>query len=120
MALRWDFREKSGIVTEKLRDGSSASFNFYEGNALMIVPHEFTDEDGVERYDMRWFFIGEDHAKNCLGIAKGHENMFGPDGITSLTIYRDHCRYWKKLVNLFTRAFPGITILISASAPDHE
>ena len=119
MALCWDFTKKAGIVTEKLQDGSSASFNFYEGNALMIVTNEFT-EDGVERYNMRWFFIGDDHAKNCLGITKGHENMFGPGGITSLSIYRDNCRQWKKLVDYFTRAFPGITILLSASAPDHE
>ena len=122
MALQWDFREKAGTVTESVR-GNSFTFPFYEGNALMIVTHEFVDEsDGQEKYDMRWFFIGVDHAKNCLGLSKGHDNMFGSDGVTNLTIYRANCRQYLKLVELFTKAFPGVTVTLLPDDPDakHE
>lgn len=118
MALRWDFKQKAGIVTE--RNGEQeVTHNFYEGNALMIVTHEY-EKDGVEYYDMLWFFVGEDHAKNCLGLTKGHDNMFGQDGIARLTIYREHCRQWKKLIDLFTRAFPKIAIEILDAEPATE
>ena len=118
MALQWDFKRKSGTVTEK-RGEREVTFNFYEGNALMIVPYEY-EKDGEGYYDMQWFFIGEDHAKNCLGLSKGHDNMFGADGITRLTIYREHCRQWKKLVDLFTRAFPNIAIEMRNTEPEAQ
>lgn len=118
MALRWDFKEKSGTVTE-MRDEHEVTFNFYEGNALMIVTHEY-ENDGEQYYDMQWFFIGEDHAKNCLGLSKGHDNMFGKNGITRMTIYRSHCRQWKKIVDLFSKAFPQIVIELRETEPIAE
>lgn len=118
MALNWSFKEKAGTVTE-IRDGNEVTFNFYEGNALMIVTHEY-EQDGEQYYNMQWFFIGEDHAKNCLGLSKGHDNMFGENGIARLTIYRAHCRQWKKIIDLFTRAFPNIMIEVLAAEPDAE
>ena len=118
MALQWSFKEKAGTVTE--RNGEhEVTHNFYEGNALMIVTHEY-EKDSEQYYDMLWFFIGEDHAKNCLGLSKGHYNMFGKDGITRLTIYRAHCRHWKKIIDLFTRAFPKIVIELQESEPNME
>lgn len=118
MALNWSFKEKAGTVTER-RGDQEVTFNFYVGNAFMIVPHEY-EENGEQYYNMQWFFIGEDHAKNCLGLSKGHDNMFGVDGIARMTIYREHCRYWKKIVDLFTRAFPHIAIELLDSEPKAE
>lgn len=117
MALQWSFKEKAGTVTEK-RGDQVVTNNFYEGNALMIVTQEY-ERDGEQFYDMQWFFVGTDHAKNCLGLSKGHDNMFGPDGITHMVIYREHCRYWKDLINLFVKAFPKITIELLDKEP-HE
>ena len=115
MALRWDFNQKAGTVTE-IRGQHEVTFNFYEGNALMIVLHEY-EEDGEGYYDLQWFFCDEEHAKNCLGLVKGKDNMFGEGNINRLTIYRDNCRQWKKLIDLFTKAFPKIKIeLLDARA----
>lgn len=108
MALRWSFKEKAGTVTEII-DGQEYTYNFYEGNALMIVLHEY-EENGEQYYNLHWFFGDEAHAKNCLGLAKGHENMFGENGIARLTIYRTNCRKWKKILDLFVKAFPHIAI----------
>ncbi len=118
MALHWDFKCKAGTVTQ-VQDGREFTHNFYQGNALMIVTHEY-EKDGEQWYDMMWFFVGEDHAKNCLGLSKGYDNMFGPDGITRLTIYRDHCSEWLRIVKLFTKAFPHIAIDLRDTAPDKE
>ena len=122
MALQWSFSEKAGTVTE-IRGEHSYTFNFYEGNALMIVTHEFV-EDGEERYNLQWFFADELHAKNCLGLTKGHDNMFYDGTITSMTIYRAHSHNWKKIIDLFVQAFPQIRIELldvePGAVPDAE
>lgn len=114
MALRWDFKAKAGTVTQ-INGEKEITLNWYEGNALMIVTNEWKEDNGEEMYSMAWFFIGDDHAKNCLGLSKGHENMFADSPITKLTIYRDHCRQWLNIVKYFTKAFPDIEITIKTS-----
>lgn len=125
MALHWQWSEKAGTVTQVQtgRDGEKREFvlNFYTGNALMIALYEY-EEDDENCWDMMWFFTGEEHAMNCLGLHKPpagpKENMFGEDGITQLTIYREYCPEWQLLCDLFTRAFPHISITILEKAPD--
>lgn len=116
MALHWDFKEKAGTVTLK-QNGKDITLNWYEGNATMIVLNEWTEDNGEEMWSMAWFFASDDHAKNCLGLARGETNMFGKDAITSLTVYRDHCRGWEKLVKMFAKAFPDIEIRVLAKEP---
>lgn len=120
MALQWSFKEKAGLVTE-VQNGHDFTLPFYVGNAMMIVTYEYTDEDGVDKYDLMWFFTGEEHAKNCLGLQKNlndrQENMFGENGITRLVIYREWCRDWQTLVDLFVKAFPHIVIEIYEQEP---
>ena len=114
MALTWEWNKVSGTITEN-NYGKDVTFNFYEGNAMMIVLQEYTDDEGTDRYDLHWFFCDETHAKNCLGLAKGQENMFEPGQVKCLVIYRDNCRQWEKIVKLFTKAFPNIEITLLAS-----
>lgn len=114
MALTWEWSKLSGTITEN-NCGKDVTFNFYEGNAMMIVLHEYKDEDGMDLYDLRWFFCDEEHAKQMLGLAKGYKSIFEPDEIKRLTIYRDNCRQWEKIVKLFAKAFPNIEIVIRAT-----
>ena len=110
MALCWNFKEKCGTVTHE----KSGTFNWYEGNGLMIVLNEWK-EDEEDYYSMNWFFCDIDHAKNCLGLnTKGGygENMFSDDPITEVTISRTYSRYWKKLVDVLVKAFPDIKITL--------
>ncbi len=123
MALQWDWNKKSGTVTQ-VYGGEEYTSNFYEGNALMIVTNEF-EEDGVERYNVIWFFTGKDHAERCLGLQECDDgtktNMFERDGmVTRLVIYKEHCRHWQTLIDLFTKAIPEIVIELRAKAPDEE
>ena len=111
MALTWEWNKLSGTITE-INYGKEHTFNFYEGNALMIVLNEYEDENGENMYNLHWFFCDEAHAKNCLALAKGHENMFEENSIKNITVYRDNCRQWEKIVKLFTKAFPNIEITL--------
>ena len=113
MALTWQWNKLSGTITEN-NYGKDVTFNFYEGNALMIVLHEYTNGEGEDVYDLHWFFCDEAHAKNCLGLAKGKDNMFEPDQVKRLEIYRENCPQWEKIVKLFTKAFPNVEIIIRA------
>ena len=120
MSLNWEWKRQCGTITQKIRD-TEHTFTWYEGNALMIVLDEFTDEDGTERYSMNWFFCDETHAKKCLGLAKGCDgthNMLEDSPVTNLTIYRNNSRYWEKIVKLMTKAFPDLTVTILPKGPD--
>ena len=123
MALQWDFNEKAGTVTQ-VYGGKEYTSNFYEGNALMIVTNEF-EENGKELYTVQWFFTDELHAKRCLGLAKcvdgTQHNMFAQDGaVKRMTVYKEHCRSWKKLVLLFLEAFGSLEIDIREKEPESE
>lgn len=119
MALTWDWKKLSGTITEN-NYGKDVTFNFYEGNAMMIVLYEYTGEDGKEKYNLHWFFCDEAHAKLLLGLNKGAESMFEPGQAKNLTIYRDNCRQWEKIVSLFAKAFPEIEITIRQKGGDKE
>ena len=105
MAIRWDFNHKGGTVTQE----KGGTHNWYEGNALMIVLNEWKEKDS-EYYSMYWFLADKEHAKNCFGLSKEHENIFSDDPITEITISRENCYQWKELVALLTKAFPNVTI----------
>lgn len=105
MALNWLWSEKCGEV--KYGDHS---VNLYEGNAFMIMIAEWTTEDGTEQYTVSGFFLDKEHAKRCLGLAKGSSNIFERYPWTKLTLYRGKSRNWKALTELAAKAFPGIEI----------
>ena len=119
MALTWEWSKVAGTITEN-NYGKYVTFNFYEGNALMIVMYEYKDDEGKDMYNLHWFFCDEAHAKNCLGLAKGKENMFEPGQVKNITIYRDNCLQWEKIVKLFTKAFPEIEIILKSKKEDAE
>ena len=117
--LRWDFREKAGTITQ-VDGGKEWTFNFYIGNAMMIVLYEY-EEDGAQKYQLQWFFSDEQHAKICLGLAKNAQgekrNIFSAGSITHMAIYRDHCRDWAKIVKFFGEAFPHIAFDVYSTEP---
>lgn len=115
MSLNWEWNRKCGTVTQTI-GRKDYTFDWYEGNALMIAICEFT-ENGTEKYQLQWFFCDEGHAKNCLGLSKGHECIFDDGMVKSLTIYRENSRHWEKIVKLFAKAFPDIEITVKAKAP---
>lgn len=95
MALTWNWNKKMGECIYE----NGTKVNLYLGNALVIAIKENEDET----YELNWFFADNDHTKNILGLAKGHENIMKDWGIKKI---RFDVRYEKvpKLVSLFARA----------------
>ena len=107
MALRWDWKAKAGEV--EFSDGEKN--NWYEGNGLIIALNEWKEND-EDYWSMAWFFADKDHAKNCLGLSKGHENIFSDNPIVRISITRRFCNQWKDICVLLSKAFPDIEIVL--------
>ena len=127
MALQWDWKEKCGEITlvQKYVDAEGAEFklSLYQGNAFLIMLHEWTDENGVEKYELAGFFADKQHAKNCLGLNKkgGYgENSYNTpyNRFTKLRLNKAKYRYTKDLVALFVEAFDEIEIELFTEEED--
>lgn len=111
MALHWKWDKKIGEAT--LVQGDREFFlSLYDGNAFLIMLYEYT-ADGKDVYDLFGFFVDKQHAKNCLGLTKGYENLYnGENGkITKLRLSKEY-RYLKDLTAMLVKAFDDITIEI--------
>lgn len=117
MALNWNWDGKCGeIVLQQKNENDewqSYTLNLYQGNACLIMLHEYTDtNDGKEKYELYGFFADKDHMKRCLGLTKGDYNMYstGYERFTMLRLDKAKNRYWKDIVSAFAQAFDTITI----------
>lgn len=111
MALYWSWNNKCGeLIVKSCTEEKEVVKTLYEGNAFLIMLNEWTDEKcGSSMYSMYSFFVDEAHAKNCLGLVKGHTNIFA-DKITKIRLNKAKSKNWKKIVTLFAQAFDNITI----------
>lgn len=117
MALYWDWKEKVGEAIFE-QNGKEYTINLYKGNAFLIFINEYkeTDSEGVEHdvYNLYAFFADEAHAKRCLGLVKGTDNMFN-DGfyrMKKIKINKEKYSYTNKLVSLLVKAFDNLEIEI--------
>lgn len=107
MAYEWNWNRKSGEFTF-----NGYTYNFYKGNGFMIIIDEFTNkETGTEQYYVAYTFLDKEHAKECLGLRKGHYDMF-EGHVEKIKIFMDTCPNWKDIVELFTKTQPEIMIEI--------
>lgn len=71
--LTWTWSKKHGEMDIMWND-KKYTVNLYESNALLCAISEWK-EDGEKMYNMYTFWCDKDHAKNCLGLTKGHNNL---------------------------------------------
>lgn len=117
MAVQWLWKDKAGSVTFKGLDGTEYEATIYEGNCPFIALYEYK-QDGRDMYDMLMFFVDTEHAKSCLGLKKGSDNIYAGQ-LTKLRINRYH-RHFKKIVKWFSEAFDNFTIEIFTETEDGE
>lgn len=119
MALHWQWSDKCGEITmlQQLPNEESKSYtiDLYEGNAYLIMIHEFTDESGDDRYELFGFFNDKEHMKNCLGLnpKKGYsENIYNTEfnRFTKLRLDKTKHRRAKEIITAFAAAFDEISI----------
>lgn len=104
MALIWNFEKRCGTVT--MKDGFTRYM--YEGNAFFILLNEWK-EDGGDMYSLYTFAVDPAHAKECARRAVY-------DNVTSVVLYKDVCREWKKISAFFAEYCDGVTITYKRSA----
>lgn len=112
MALIWDWDIKIG--TAVVAQGKQEfELNLYQGNAFLIMIHEYQDQDGVDKYSMYTFFADKEHAKNCLGIGKRTDGIFDDYyRLLKVRINKKMYSYTKELVDMLIKAFDEIKIEI--------
>lgn len=83
MAITWDWNDKLGTV-DVLDTFNNKMFtnNLYRGNCLMIEVNEFTDDKGVDRYNLHNFFMDKEHAKRILGLDRKDKASFGQNALS--------------------------------------
>ena len=64
MALNWDWDKKIGELLIR-QDEKEFTMSIYQGNALAILLHEYTNKGGQEVYTMYNFFCDKTHFTNC-------------------------------------------------------
>ena len=121
MALNWNWKDKIGeieyAVTIPDEGEKKYTLSLYEGNAYLIMIHEYKDENGADMYELFGFFTDYAHMKNCLGLNKkdGYtDNQYesGFSRITKIRLNKAKCRYIKDIVPALVQAFDNLTVEI--------
>lgn len=118
MSVNWNWSDKCGELTlsqevEVGKPWQDFTVSLYNGNCMIVMLYEYKDEKtGEDMYNFWSFFSDKEHAKNCLGLAKGEYNIFDKphEKITKIRLNKKKCRYFKDLVTMFAQAFDNITI----------
>lgn len=110
MSLNWNWSEKCGELIFEER-GKEFKYNLYKGNAYLIFVAEF-EEDGVERYTVASFWVDKAHAKRCLGLEKGTDNIYdnGWQKVKKFRINKKKHSKAAEIVGLLAKAFDEIDI----------
>ena len=116
MALEWNFNEKIGEI-ELWQNDKMFTINLYQGNAFLIMLHEYKSGD-VEKWEMWDFFANELHAKRMLGIDKRYRDTYGKNPyelpyqqIRKIRLSNKY-QYRQKLIDMLLKAFKQLTIEI--------
>ena len=114
MALRWNFNERCGelvTVTKIGEEERTVEHPLYVGNAYLIALNEW-DEGDRHMYSLYTFWCDEQHMKNCLGLAKGKENIYADDSDrwVKIRLSKTKCRHYRKIAAALKKAFKGLTI----------
>jgi hypothetical protein len=112
MALHWDWNNKIGELLIN-QNGKEFTINIYKGNALAIFIHEFTDKEGVERYNMYNFFCDKEHFKNCTS----DKSWNYAEEWVKLTLWKVPNDFWIILKDLVKR---GVNIEIRGKDNDDK
>ena len=116
MALNWNWSNKCGELTLRKqltgKEPREITLHLYQGNAVLIMLNEYKTDGGEDEYAMYSFFVDKQHMKNCLGLTKGHTNIFDDESqtFTKLRLNRAKNRYWKDIVTCFAEAFENLVI----------
>lgn len=104
MAVNWNWKCKKGIITW-FDEYSKKNYkvNIYQGNCLGALIYDYKDEETKKNmYQFMGFWNDETHLKRCLGLVKGHDNLYKNIIVKiKLNTYYKDCL---KIAQLFAKA----------------
>lgn len=100
MAVNWSWKNKMGTMTFSHRDGEKYKVTLYQGNCLGVMIYHYTGED-KHNYSFDGCWLDLAHLKRCLGLAKGHDNIYNNIVKIRLNVYYKECL---KIAELFAKA----------------
>lgn len=111
MAVTWSWKEKLGELHFSQKHPSGAFYKYkltlYCGNCLAAILYEFKDKETHKNmYQFNSFWGDKDHLKNCLGLAKGYDDLYS-DETNKLTKVKLNTYYKKDafiIAELFCKA----------------
>ena len=111
MAVNWRWDCKQGEIYH-----DKWIMDIFSGNAMMIAMYRTGNEEEWQMPPI--FFNDKTHARQMLGLAKGHEDIF-EGNIDKIVLYRDKWdkKRFKDMVELFSEAYDDIEIIIKKEAP---
>ncbi len=121
MSLNWKWDRKVGELTFtqtfKGEETKEFTVNLYQGNAVLIMIHEWTEESDAgekEMYNVWRWWADKDHMKRTLGLTKDPDcyNIFDQptSKVTRIRINKARSSYYKDIVSALVKAFDEITI----------
>lgn len=115
MALNWSWSEKCGeaVFEQTFDETREFTTSLYQGNAYMIFIYEYKEDD-KDMYSLWTFWADKTHAKRCLGLEKGYENLYndGRDKLKKIRLNKAKCDNLAGLVGMLVKAFDDLTIEI--------
>lgn len=110
MSLNWSWSEKCGEAVFEQR-GKEFTVNLYQGNAYLIFLYEYKEGDN-DMYSLWTFWADKAHAKRCLGLEKGCENLYddGRDKLKKMRLNKAKYSKAPELVSLLVKAFDELEI----------
>lgn len=85
MSLNWYWSKKVGEVERTTAEGETFRNCLYRGNAYII---EIWESEKDNSYYLANFWADKTHAKRCLGLVKGYDNLYRDD-YRVYTLYAD-------------------------------
>lgn len=108
MSLNWNFNHRAGVIFLP----SGQMLTCYQGNAYLIMLNETPDH-----YTLVSFWADAEHMRNCLGLSRGFNNIYGDWSGAKWVFYKDNCKNASKIAEALVRAFDAVEVQLLLSAP---
>jgi hypothetical protein len=115
----WNNKSGTCVIEQNCTEFEFNLYAYGTCNCFLTAVYEYTDtETGETMEQLQWFFMDERHGKIMLGLQKGSdgkkENYM--DEVRKITLYKNKCTDWKKIMSMFAEAFDHIDIEIRSDA----
>lgn len=118
---KWSEKSGTCVIEQNGKEFELSLYAYGTSNCYLVAFYIWNDPDDepdMINTQMQWFFMDEQHGKIMLGLKKGSdgkkENYMSE--VRKITLYKNKCTEWKKIMQMFAEAFDKIDIEIRSDA----